>query len=113
MNAPDSSTGFEAVGEDLRLETITDGAAFAALGERWDELVRVMLRPSPFLLHGWLYEWWRHYGARGRLHVETAWRGERLVAAIPLFVNRRRGVRTAEFRVSKADYDQPEMQNIA
>jgi len=48
MNAPDSSTGFEAVGEDLRLETITDGAAFVALGERWDGVPRVegRLRPA-------------------------------------------------------------------
>ena len=28
-----------------------------------------MPRPSPFLLHGWLAEWWRHYGDGAELAV--------------------------------------------
>jgi CelD/BcsL family acetyltransferase involved in cellulose biosynthesis len=65
---------------------------------RWDDLVRAMPRPSPFLLKGWLVEWWRHYlvgGARPAVIVGT--RGGRVVAAAPIFVERRRGIRVAEF----------------
>ncbi len=64
----------------------------------WDDLVRAMPRPSPFLLKGWLVEWWRHYlvgGARPAVIVGT--RSGRLVAAAPVFVERRRGIRVAEF----------------
>ena len=43
----------------VKLETISDGDAFAGLDARWDGLVRAMPRPSPFLLHGWLSAWWR------------------------------------------------------
>jgi CelD/BcsL family acetyltransferase involved in cellulose biosynthesis len=56
-----------------------------------------MERPSPFLLHGWLVEWWRHYGEGGELRVHLARRGDRLVGALPLDVRRRRGLRVAGF----------------
>ena len=50
------------------IETITTATAFEGLAGEWDGLVRAMPRPSPFLLHGWLAEWWRHYcdGATSR-----------------------------------------------
>ena len=44
------------------IATITDPREFAALRAEWDPLVAAMPRPSPFLLHGWLLEWWRHHG---------------------------------------------------
>src|SRR4029450_3803350 len=56
--------------------------AFAALGPEWDELVRSMRRPSPFLLHTWLTEWWRHYGEGNELCVLVAHRDGRLVGAL-------------------------------
>jgi CelD/BcsL family acetyltransferase involved in cellulose biosynthesis len=56
-----------------------------------------MARPSPFLLHGWLVEWWRHYGSFGRLAVVIVRREGRLVGAAPLFLGRARGVRIARF----------------
>jgi CelD/BcsL family acetyltransferase involved in cellulose biosynthesis len=56
-----------------------------------------MRRPSPFLLHGWLLEWWRHYGGKRRLAVQVATRGDRLVGALPLCRSRRFGVRVTEF----------------
>jgi CelD/BcsL family acetyltransferase involved in cellulose biosynthesis len=80
----------------LRLETITSEAAFARVGGDWDELVRSMPRPSPFLLHGWLLEWWRHYGEKRTLAVHVATRGDRLVGAIPLCRSRRLGLRVTE-----------------
>src|SRR5438045_9614908 len=60
---------FEAPREQapLRLETIDSEDGLVALADSWDDLVRAMPRPSPFLLHCWLVEWWRHYGEA------TAW----------------------------------------
>jgi CelD/BcsL family acetyltransferase involved in cellulose biosynthesis len=71
--------------------------AFAELGPEWDELVRGMRRPSPFLLHTWLTEWWRHYGEGNKLHVLVAHRDGRLVGALPLCLLRRRGLRVLTF----------------
>lgn len=72
-------------------------AAFEAAASEWDPLVRAMPRPSPWLLHAWLFEWWRHFGAGAQLEVHAARRDGALVAALPLFVRRRRGVRVGEF----------------
>jgi CelD/BcsL family acetyltransferase involved in cellulose biosynthesis len=81
----------------LRFETISDEAAFSALAGTWDDFVRVMPRPSPLLLHGWLQEWWRHYGGSGELAVQAAFRDGKLVAALPLCVQRRRGLKVLTF----------------
>jgi CelD/BcsL family acetyltransferase involved in cellulose biosynthesis len=81
----------------LTLETISDGDAFAALDEDWDRLVRAMPRPSPFLLHSWLREWWRYYGEGGTLTVHVARRDGELVGALPLCVQPRRGLRVLMF----------------
>jgi CelD/BcsL family acetyltransferase involved in cellulose biosynthesis len=76
--------------------TITSGEAFAALAGEWDALVLAMPRPSPFLLHGWLRAWWAEYGGgRRRLAVHVAHEDGRLTGALPLFVERRFGVRVA------------------
>lgn len=81
----------------LRLETVTDGTALDGLGESWDALVRAMPRPSPFLLHAWVSEWWRHYAPGRELRVELAWRGDELVGALPLCISRHSGLKVAEF----------------
>lgn len=81
----------------LVLETISDGAGFEALASEWDDLVLAMPRPSPYLLHVWLSEWWRVHGTGCRLAVHVARRRGRLVGALPLFVERRHGIRTARF----------------
>ncbi|MGZ4385214.1 MAG: GNAT family N-acetyltransferase, partial [Gaiellaceae bacterium] len=78
-------------------DTITSGAELEALGDEWDALVRAMRRPSPFLLHGWLVEWWRHFGAGARLAVSVARRDGHLVGAAPLFIRRSGGFRVARF----------------
>ena len=79
------------------IETVTTIEAFEALAGEWDDLVRAMPRPSPFLLHGWLAEWWRHYGDGAELAIHVARRDGRLVGALPLVVRRRAGVRVASF----------------
>src|SRR6267143_3215238 len=64
-------------------ETVTDEGSFAALAGSWDGLVRAMSRPSPFMLHGWIEEWWRHFGPGRELAVHIARRDGPLVGAIP------------------------------
>jgi len=81
----------------LRAETISEGSGLEALGGSWDDLVRSMARPSPFLLHGWLVEWWRHYGGKAALAVHVLLDGDRLVGALPLLRRRRFGLTVSEF----------------
>ena len=56
-----------------------------------------MPRPSPFLLHGWISEWWRHYGEGATLAVHVARRDGRLVGALPFCRRRRLGLTVTEF----------------
>jgi CelD/BcsL family acetyltransferase involved in cellulose biosynthesis len=81
----------------LKLGTISNETAFAGLGDEWDDLVRSRPRPSPFLLHAWLLEWWRHYGDEGELAVHVGYRNGRLVAALPLCLSRHHGLRVLSF----------------
>src|SRR5215217_4703882 len=81
----------------LALATLSTGEEFEALAEEWDGLVRAMPRPSPFMLHAWLAEWWAHYGDGAELAVHVARRDSRLVGALPLVVRRRPGLRVATF----------------
>lgn len=81
----------------LSFATISSAEAFAGLAERWDVLVRAMPRPSPYLLHGWLREWWGHYGDGATLAIQAAYRDGELVAALPLLVRSERGLEVAKF----------------
>ena len=77
------------------LESITTIDEFEALASEWDDLVRAMPRPSPFLLHGWLAEWWRCYADGAEPIVHVARRDGRLAAALALVIRRRAGLRVA------------------
>jgi CelD/BcsL family acetyltransferase involved in cellulose biosynthesis len=77
--------------------TLTTFDELCALAEEWDGLVRAMPRPSPFMLHGWLTEWWRHYGDGRRLGVIVAFADGRLVGALPLCLESRFGLRIRRF----------------
>ena len=83
--------------DGLTLETISSAESFAPLHQDWDLLVRAMPRPSPMLLHGWLREWWRHYGVNGDLAVHVAYRDGRLVGALPLCIQSQFGLRILTF----------------
>ncbi len=76
------------------VETITTLADFDALAGEWDALVEAMPRPSPFLLHAWLRSLWP---LCDEPRVSIARAGGALVGALPLTVQRRRGLRLAEF----------------
>lgn len=85
------------LGSGLEIDTVMTEGGLSALNVGWDDLVVSSPRPSPFMLHDWLVEWWRHYGHGSELAVSVARRNGRLVAALPLFVHRVRGVRVAKF----------------
>jgi CelD/BcsL family acetyltransferase involved in cellulose biosynthesis len=82
---------------ELTLGTITSESSFEALADDWDRLVRSRPRPSPFLLHAWLIEWWRHYGDGGELAVHVAYQDGALVGALPLCLRRRFGLDVLSF----------------
>jgi CelD/BcsL family acetyltransferase involved in cellulose biosynthesis len=81
----------------LRVDTVRREGAFSGLADQWDVLVKASPRPSPFLLHGWLDEWWRYHGGGGELAVHVSFRGSKLVGALPLCVFEKRGLRVASF----------------
>jgi CelD/BcsL family acetyltransferase involved in cellulose biosynthesis len=81
----------------LRVDTVSSESEFSGLADQWDGLVRAGARPSPFLLHAWLHEWWRHHGDGGELAVHVAFRDGTLVGALPLCVCARRGLRVLSF----------------
>jgi CelD/BcsL family acetyltransferase involved in cellulose biosynthesis len=83
--------------DTFTVETISSEESFASLAGPWDHLVRSSAHPSPFLLHGWLSEWWGHYGHGAALSVHVAYRNGKLVAALPLVVRSRLGLRVAAF----------------
>jgi hypothetical protein len=96
MPAPDSNR------TNLSYGTVTSEDGFAALEPGWDRLVRAMPHASPFLLHGWLSAWLRH-GARGaEPRVQVARQDGQLVAALPLCVGRRRGLRVTRLACAGA-----------
>jgi CelD/BcsL family acetyltransferase involved in cellulose biosynthesis len=82
----------------LRIDEISTADDFARLAEPWDELVRSMPRPSPFLLHGWVEEWWRHSGEGARPLVHAAFDDGRLVGGLPLCLVDRRGLQVLSFQ---------------
>jgi CelD/BcsL family acetyltransferase involved in cellulose biosynthesis len=82
----------------LRIEEISTADGFANLAEPWDELVRSMARPSPFLLQAWLDEWWRHSRDGVRPVVHAAFDNGRLVGGLPLCLVERYGLRVLSFQ---------------
>lgn len=87
----------ERADQQLRVELLSTGAELAALAPAWDELVAAMPRPSPFMLNAWLVEWWRHFGECGSMVVPVAFRGDRLVAGLPLCIRPQKGLWTLQF----------------
>ena len=81
----------------VELATASTHAELDGLAGEWDDLVRAMPRPSPFLLHGWISEWVRHYGDGFDLEVHLARRGGKLVGALPLCTRSGSGLRVTEF----------------
>jgi CelD/BcsL family acetyltransferase involved in cellulose biosynthesis len=81
----------------LEYKVISSESGFAEVRDSWDDLVRALPRPGPFLLHTWLLEWYRHFGRGCELAIQTAFREERLVGAFPLVHRPWRGLRVGRF----------------
>jgi CelD/BcsL family acetyltransferase involved in cellulose biosynthesis len=81
----------------LTLSTLRTPKELAELAGPWDELVRAMPRPSPFLLHDWIAAWRRHCGEDEALEVTVAQRDGRLVGGLALTVRSVGPVKVASF----------------
>jgi len=70
---------------------VVEESVFSELALEWLELYESCPAATPFQSHAWLESWWREYGKSGRLRVVLVRRSGRLVAAAPLYLQRRRG----------------------
>jgi len=61
------------------VEWVTDRVRFGELREDWDRLAR-----GPFQRHAWYDAWWSAFST-GQMAICTVWRGEELVAVMPLY----------------------------
>ena len=68
----------------IRFEWVTGHQEFLALKAQW-ELLGSSAVQTVFLTYDWLAAWLENLAGDAELHVMTAWEGERLVAALPLF----------------------------
>ncbi len=68
---------------------VTEQAQLEGLRDEWDELWAATPGAGPFQRHGWVTNWARHYVGPGRLRVVTVRHDGSLVAAAPLFLERR------------------------
>jgi CelD/BcsL family acetyltransferase involved in cellulose biosynthesis len=77
---------FDAMNDSV--EWITAEQRFAQVRAEWDELVKG--EPTPFSDHAWFTCWWGAFRDDATLSVCVVWRGDRLVAAAPLYARGRR-----------------------
>jgi CelD/BcsL family acetyltransferase involved in cellulose biosynthesis len=93
---------------------IREEAEWDAIRPEWDRLYAASPYASTPLDFAWQRRWWRVYGPTyglGGLRILTAWRGARLLAALPLYESRlgRRpfGVRVLRFlSTGEAEYEE-------
>jgi CelD/BcsL family acetyltransferase involved in cellulose biosynthesis len=69
---------------DLRFQWVTDLPRFLQLRDEWNALGSSAIE-TVFLTHDWLATWAEQLAPDAELHVLTAWSGDSLVAALPLF----------------------------
>jgi hypothetical protein len=70
---------------------VEDPAAFAALEEEWNDLLRDAPLATPYQSWAWLYSWWENYGGGYRLRLVTVREDGVLVGIVPLMLERRTG----------------------
>jgi CelD/BcsL family acetyltransferase involved in cellulose biosynthesis len=75
---------------ELEFSIVSDRSEFEQLEGDWDDVVLGSARPTPFHLHGWLAERWRHVEQSALLVV--ARRNGLLCGALPLAVRRHWGM---------------------
>ncbi|MCO5090842.1 GNAT family N-acetyltransferase [Bosea sp. (in: a-proteobacteria)] len=89
-----------------RLEIVETADGLAALAEPWTRLWRDC-GALVFQSHGWISAWWGTIDdpRRSALRIGLVWRGERLVAVLPLAITRRKGLRFLEWAaIAHSDY---------
>jgi CelD/BcsL family acetyltransferase involved in cellulose biosynthesis len=86
---------------DIRLEIVTTGERLAAVAAAWNALWR-SLDGLIFQDHAWVSAWWRTLppGDMSMLRIGLAWKGDVLLAVMPLCVRRRKGLRFLEWAAS-------------
>lgn len=92
--------------EDYRLEIVDSDARLAEIGAAWNALWR---RGDGLIFqsHDWVAAWWRTIPGREarRLRIGLIWRGEELMAILPLAIQRRKGLRFLEWAANDcSDY---------
>ncbi len=89
-----------------RLEWIVDQPRFAAVAADWDAIAAH--GRTPFVSSAWIQAWCDAFAEPDRVRIATLWRGETLVAGVPLLAGRGHWNATAndhtpEFDVVAAD----------
>ena len=69
----------------LRAEILAEAEALTALEPAWWDLFARCPAATPFRSPAWLLPWWRVFGP-GPLRAVALWRGDRLVALAPLYL---------------------------
>lgn len=81
-----------------RIEIVADTQSLARIGPAWTALWE-RSGALVFQSHAWVSAWWETAPDRRkrRLSIVAAWRGEELVAVLPLATRRHRGLRVLEW----------------
>lgn len=84
--------------EDCRLEIVDSGARLTEIGMAWNALWRHG-DGLIFQSHEWVAAWWKTVPgqAERQLRIGLIWRGEELIAILPLAIQRRKGLRFLEW----------------
>jgi CelD/BcsL family acetyltransferase involved in cellulose biosynthesis len=75
---------------DLRARAITSTEAFAALRERWNDLLMRSSTNSIFLTWEWLFSWWQQFGNDSELSIILIEKSDRLIGIAPLYYEKKR-----------------------
>lgn len=78
------------------IEWITSPDRFADLKSDWDKISEG--EKSPFLVHDWFEAWWKAFVPEGAAWVCTAWEGDQMTAAFPLWSSGRHLLAMANYQ---------------
>jgi CelD/BcsL family acetyltransferase involved in cellulose biosynthesis len=90
-----------------RFELVDSDARLAEVGAAWNALWRRGGDGLIFQSHDWVAAWWRTVPGREarQLRIGLIWRGEELLAILPLAIQRRKGLRFLEWAANDcSDY---------
>lgn len=87
---------------DDRIEIVADTKRLAEIGPAWDALWQRGGDSLIFQSHDWVSAWWQTVPGRDsrQLRIGLIWRGDELMAILPLAIQRRKGLRFLEWAAS-------------